>query len=661
MKTSLKIRLKRVIVAIGIAINFSTASSISEAGVISQTFENYSDKYENETDLERAIRQGTYASSGSINLGIPSVTISGSDFIKVRRAHLTGGCNGMDWDFGGIDFISSNKAVKFIETFAQQAPMAIAYVIIQNLTDPIFSVITHVQEMAKRIMALSMNSCQKAMGLAKSMVGDLGKWDTNVFSDFCANEKVNDGSASSQYSFWKDLGKSLACEPDKAVEYLADKIFFWEQKNNSLKISRLKTEGLNLLWETAVMNGDIKLSANKPYSAQEDRENIGRYELLMNLIGIYYVPSLDETEARGEVGTGPTFGMKGSISPQAFIDAVFCGTDFVGNGATSISNWQNLYFDINSHSELLDPIKDYCTSRTQVLTDDTKVISCGTYTSNEANPPLLAQCVVCQEGLSYSVTLSSGETFNICRHDKLLQKLKEQKKEEPKDYIFREELSKTNLKYLLPTTDIRYNSKKAGIGVRIAFAFAKALENIDNGKSITEGNKKELALIYQNTPFDLWRLFNIYNIKPSYAKAIIRTYAPVLAKKITLSYLKNYIFSSLRRISSNEEISTELATYISDITRKFEGIKTEIKEKDIKEIEALQTNLSIENSIMQRIISAEKMLNNSVAYRILRSKRGVGMSAVSEPVTVTASTQNDAADATNATNVINSISDLLDQ
>lgn len=103
-----------------------------------------------------------YITGGSLNLRVPNKTYQISTFDPPR---LSASCSGIDAYAGSFSFINSEQLVQMMQNIGNNAAGAIFSLALESVSPQLNAVLKFFQDMANKINALNMNSCQAATGI----------------------------------------------------------------------------------------------------------------------------------------------------------------------------------------------------------------------------------------------------------------------------------------------------------------------------------------------------------------------------------------------------------------------------------------------------------------------------------------------------------------
>lgn len=217
-----------------IAACFATSIGLFSAPVaasaISKVFGELTDSYSSTANKPGAyqsqVRNTFSGGSGRIRFAPQSgTTVLGLTF---QQPDLNIGCNGIDWHFGSIAWVSGDAIIKLIQQTARAAPMYILKLAINALCEDCASELSQVLNAIRDATQASTNSCKLAEGLAEKLVGAGGE----RLKQTCQNAKAESGSSGS-YS-----GAAPKCEsPRKSWINLKDSGFLQSVKQGAKKVA----------------------------------------------------------------------------------------------------------------------------------------------------------------------------------------------------------------------------------------------------------------------------------------------------------------------------------------------------------------------------------------------------------------------------------------
>lgn len=174
---------------------FFPMSYISYAGVSDnmQSFFNKTGFSSNVTSAKSFVHQeGGHLSGGN---GFIRTPVKNLQPIHVRSPSLKMGCSGIDINFGGFDFINSQKLIDFGKTVAQNATPFAVDLALQTWAPGIKSALDYLRDMANKINSHNISSCELSQLLVGGVSSAFMKKENAQF--MCKTLSTHNNSASS--------------------------------------------------------------------------------------------------------------------------------------------------------------------------------------------------------------------------------------------------------------------------------------------------------------------------------------------------------------------------------------------------------------------------------------------------------------------------------
>jgi conjugative transfer pilus assembly protein TraH len=168
-------KLKKIAIAITATIMMTGTGTASASGLSDmQGFFNEIGAYGN-ASAPNVFRGQTrdYVTGGSLNLRVPNKTYQIATFDPPR---LSASCSGIDAFAGSFSFINSDQLVQMMQNIGNNAAGAIFSLALESVSPQLNAVLKFFQDMANKVNALNVNSCQAATGIVTAAAnGALGK------------------------------------------------------------------------------------------------------------------------------------------------------------------------------------------------------------------------------------------------------------------------------------------------------------------------------------------------------------------------------------------------------------------------------------------------------------------------------------------------------
>ena len=206
--------------------------------------------------------------AGSLFMRTPSRSYQ---LLNVATPSLRGGCGGIDAFAGSFSFINADQFVAMLRNIGQNALGLIFMTALQSMAPDIMETIKYLQNVAKDINSLGINSCEMAKDLVAG--SDIEKW-------MKAN-KVNTGlgaAVAGLYSDWTEVRNKLFGNSAEAAEK-ADAL-----KASNPVVAEQLIEG-NLVWR-AINKGSLP-----SYLSEKERR------MVMSAIGAVIMRKKDNGDA----------------------------------------------------------------------------------------------------------------------------------------------------------------------------------------------------------------------------------------------------------------------------------------------------------------------------------------------------------------------------
>jgi conjugative transfer pilus assembly protein TraH len=194
---------------------------------------------------------------------------------SMQLPSLRAGCGGIDFFAGGMSFINSDQLLAMIKSIGSSSAGLLLQMAIDQVTPQLGSVIKYMQNLARQINDLNINSCQAASALLK---------DPSSTMQSAVGQACKTGGTA--LSFWQDASDAFAkcSNGGKAVETA-----------NSLPKSikdQAPVENINIAWKALKDSGFINDSSNG---------GVDLAELMMTLSGTIVIRGLDNDNSTPEI------------------------------------------------------------------------------------------------------------------------------------------------------------------------------------------------------------------------------------------------------------------------------------------------------------------------------------------------------------------------
>lgn len=179
--------MKKRLNLIGIAVSFALFSSavLSDTSDLKAFFAD-SGGFENVTSPQEFKGQtmNTYA-GGGVSLRVPTRSYS---VAAIAPPNLKVGCGGIDIFAGSFSFINADQLVNLFQNIGNNAKGAIFSLAIKQISPQLGGVMDYIQDVAQKMNALNVNSCQAAEGIVNAAFGtESRRQDDKTLKTFGAN------------------------------------------------------------------------------------------------------------------------------------------------------------------------------------------------------------------------------------------------------------------------------------------------------------------------------------------------------------------------------------------------------------------------------------------------------------------------------------------
>lgn len=195
-----------------------------------------------------------YITGGSLNMRVPNKSYQLATFDPPR---IGASCSGIDLYGGSFSFINSDQLVEMLQNIGNNAAGAIFQLALESVSPQLSATIKFFQDMANKINALNVNSCQASTGIVTAAKeGTLDKQldeglksistsVTGLADDWSgAWEKISEPAPTSG----ADSGQANALETALNSSNLSEDQKMWLKPGNLLwkAMGKLKADGANL-------------------------------------------------------------------------------------------------------------------------------------------------------------------------------------------------------------------------------------------------------------------------------------------------------------------------------------------------------------------------------------------------------------------------------
>jgi conjugative transfer pilus assembly protein TraH len=106
-----------------------------------------------------------YMTGGGLTVRIPNKTYQVASFDPPR---LSASCGGIDAFSGSFSFLNSDQLVQMLQNIGNNAAGAVFQLALESVSPQLSSIMKYFQDMANKINALNVNSCQAAKGIVRA-------------------------------------------------------------------------------------------------------------------------------------------------------------------------------------------------------------------------------------------------------------------------------------------------------------------------------------------------------------------------------------------------------------------------------------------------------------------------------------------------------------
>ncbi|WP_127471976.1 conjugal transfer protein TraH [Thiomicrorhabdus aquaedulcis] len=176
MKTPI-VKLNKLLVGMALAMTVSTSAHASLSDM--QSFFNEVGVYGNASGANTFQGQTrNYITGGSLTVRIPQKNYQLATFDPPR---LSASCGGIDAFAGSFSFINSEQLVQMLQNIGNNAAGAVFQLAMDSVAPQLGAVLKYFQDMANKINALNVNSCEAAKGIV--LAGQNGSLQNGFFND----------------------------------------------------------------------------------------------------------------------------------------------------------------------------------------------------------------------------------------------------------------------------------------------------------------------------------------------------------------------------------------------------------------------------------------------------------------------------------------------
>ena len=229
-------KVKKILIGIGLSLAIASPSSQAELSDM-QGFFNEVGVYGNASPASAFAGQTrNYITGGSLSVRIPEKRYQ---LATMEAPRLSASCGGIDAFAGSFSFINSDQLVQMLQNIGNNAAGAVFQLALESVSPQLSSVMKYFQDMANKVNALNVNSCEAAKGIV------IAAKDQSLSNNYLTNLQEMGTDLFGVASDFSGIKEAFSSNPTeaKAVQNTA---------KNSNALSESEKEWIdpgNLLWK----------------------------------------------------------------------------------------------------------------------------------------------------------------------------------------------------------------------------------------------------------------------------------------------------------------------------------------------------------------------------------------------------------------------------
>ena len=168
------VKFKRLLIGMALAMSVSTSAQAGLSDM--QSFFDDLGGYSNATSAQSFKGQTrNYITGGSLSVRIPDKNYQLATFDPPRLS--SSACGGIDAFAGSFSFLNSDQLVQMLQNIGNNAAGAVFQLALDSVSPQLGGVIKFFQDMANKVNALNVNSCEAGKGIVNATMNQSLKSD----------------------------------------------------------------------------------------------------------------------------------------------------------------------------------------------------------------------------------------------------------------------------------------------------------------------------------------------------------------------------------------------------------------------------------------------------------------------------------------------------